>query len=105
MAGLYGGHSPDGTVGLWGPGIHSGQTLEGAQIEDLAPTILYLLGHPVPEYMDGTPLLRAMALLAAQHPVEYEDSGHQERETEPEEVYSPEDRQAVEGRLKDLGYI
>ena len=105
MAGLYGGHSPDGTIGLWGPGIHRGQTLEGAKIEDLAPTILYLLGHAVPAYMDGEPLRRAMTPLAAQRPVEYEDSGHQEREPEPEEVYSPEDEQAVEERLRDLGYI
>ncbi len=104
MAGLYGGHSPDGTVGLWGPGIHRGQTLEGAKIEDLAPTILYLLGHPVPDDMDGMPLLRAMTEDATQRPVEYEQASYQETQS-TEEVYSEEDEVAVKQRLRDLGYI
>ncbi len=104
MAGLYGGHSPEGVVSLWGPGINSGQTLEGARIEDLAPTILYLLGHPIPDDMDGMPLLRAMTEDATQRPVEYEEAGYQETQS-TEEVYSEEDEVAVEQRLRDLGYI
>ncbi len=104
MAGLYGGHSPEGVVSLWGPGINSGQTLEGARIEDLAPTILYLLGHPVPDDMDGMPLLRAMTEDATQRPVEYEEASSQKPQT-TEEVYSEEDEVAVKQRLRDLGYI
>lgn len=104
MTGLYGGHSPDGTIGLWGPGIHRGQTLEGAKIEDLAPTILYLLGHPVLEHMDGEPLLRTMIEEITQRSVKHEGTSYQQAETE-EEAYCEEDEEAVKQRLKDLGYI
>lgn len=104
MTGLYGGHSPEGAIGLWGPGIHQGQTLHEAKIEDLAPTILYLLGHPVPEYMDGAPLLRAMTEEITQRPVKYEEGSYQMGTSEPE-VYTDEEEEAVRQRLSDLGYI
>ncbi len=104
MTGLYGGHSPEGTIALWGPGINKGQTLQEARIEDLAPTILYVLGHPVPEYMDGAPLLKAMTEEITQRPVKYEEGSYQMGASELE-VYTDEEEEAVRERLSDLGYI
>src|SRR5205807_8488878 len=53
-----------------GPVLKSATEIESAQLIDLAPTLLYLLGVPVPEDMDGKVLTSAVRpdFLAA-HPV------------------------------------
>jgi len=38
---------------VMGPGVKKGCRVVGARIIDLAPTILYAMGIPVPSYMDG----------------------------------------------------
>ena len=48
-----GGHSPDGIVAVRGPGIRRGARIEGMGIEDVMPTLLWLLGAPVPGGLDG----------------------------------------------------
>jgi len=51
---------PDGLVALMGPGVVAGRRMKGAQLVDVAPTICYLLGLPVPQYMEGRVLLEAI---------------------------------------------
>jgi hypothetical protein len=51
-----GGHTPHGFAWLSGPGIEPGEHGERPG-RDVPPTILTLLGHPVPHDMHGTPLL------------------------------------------------
>ena len=46
-------HHPDGLFVFVGPGVQAGQWLEGAQIIDLAPTLMHVLGVPVASWMDG----------------------------------------------------
>ncbi len=46
-------HQPYGIFLAHGPGIAQGRQLEGMHIMDIAPNILYLLGEPIPSYMDG----------------------------------------------------
>jgi predicted AlkP superfamily phosphohydrolase/phosphomutase len=46
-------HRREGIFIAAGPGIHAGVDLPEASILDLAPTILHLLGEPVPREMDG----------------------------------------------------
>jgi predicted AlkP superfamily phosphohydrolase/phosphomutase len=48
-----GGHRPQGIFIACGPHIKRGATVANACIYDIAPTILYLQGHPIPEDMDG----------------------------------------------------
>ena len=47
------GHLPDG------PGVKPGISLEGASILDLTPTILHVMGVPVPQDLDGRVLSEA----------------------------------------------
>ena len=47
--------APDGMLMVHGPEVKRGR-IEEASIFDIAPTILYLLNHPVGQDMDGRPL-------------------------------------------------
>ncbi len=55
--GRSGNHRQQGFLIAAGPGIKSGNITD-AHILDLAPTIMTLLGQPVPPEMEGRPLLR-----------------------------------------------
>jgi predicted AlkP superfamily phosphohydrolase/phosphomutase len=59
IVGLSGHHRLDGVVILSGAGVQAGVHLEGANITDLAPTILQAMGVAVPEEMDGRVLSEA----------------------------------------------
>jgi arylsulfatase A-like enzyme len=43
---------------LAGPGVPSGKRIGAARTVDLVPTVLTLLGRPVPEGLDGRPLVK-----------------------------------------------
>ncbi|MFN7971353.1 MAG: alkaline phosphatase family protein [Acidobacteriota bacterium] len=47
---------PDGAMLVWGKGIEPGASLTGKRLVDVAPTLLYAQGLPIPRDMDGDPL-------------------------------------------------
>lgn len=55
-----GNHRMNGILLMKGPALRRGVKIEGAEIIDLAPTILHLLGLPIPSYMDGKVLKEAL---------------------------------------------
>ena len=85
-----------------GPELRKGTTVEGARILDVAPTILHLLGLPVPRAMEGAALVDAIdADALARRPVRVEEvavgfSPHTTGEVERDEI---------ERSLRDLGYM
>jgi len=96
--GQTGHHTMDGIVILRGARIPAGTRLEGANIVDIAPTVLALMGLPVPETMDGKVLFG----------METRSAGTRERdrrEVESENPYSEEDEEQVMERLRELGYV
>ncbi len=54
-------HDPKGMMILYGPGIRGGSRIDEANNLDIAPTLLTLMGLPVPEEMSGRPLTEAFA--------------------------------------------
>ncbi|MBC7263241.1 MAG: alkaline phosphatase family protein [Chloroflexi bacterium] len=102
--GQTGHHQMDGILMICGEQIQRGKKIEGAQIIDLAPTLLYAMGLPVPSDMDGRVLSEAFASeYMSANPVRYEEVGCTKR---PEsEDYSEEDEERVMQRLRDLGYV
>jgi len=46
-------HAPEGVVFFYGKGVVHGKNIEGMKLIDIAPTLLYYLGLPVGEDMDG----------------------------------------------------
>ena len=102
--GHTGHHRLNGILIMQGPEMRSGQTIEGANIVDLAPTILYAMGYPIPRDMDGRVLTEAFhpQFLEAQ-PISYGEAASAEEEQE--KAYSEADETEVRERLKGLGYI
>jgi len=100
---LSGDHMRDGILIAWGRGVQQGIHVERATIFDLAPTILYLLGQPVPDHMDGRVLYSMLdpALVSRQPEVRQRVHMPKPRSVE---VFAPGDEEVVEQRLRDLGY-
>lgn len=102
LAAYSGSHHPTGLFVLNGPGVRAGQWLEGASIEDLAPTLLHVMELPVATWMDGK-VLHDVFAPAARRPVtftEYEISvpGNDAR-------LSDADEEAIRAQLAGLGYL
>jgi len=93
-------HRQHGVLIAWGAGIKRGGVVTGAHIQDLAPTILHLMGQPVLDDMDGRVLTE---VLATSRPVEYRSAGPDRAEAEA--GLSTEETAEVEERLRALGYL
>jgi predicted AlkP superfamily phosphohydrolase/phosphomutase len=103
MTSLTGAHRPTGILMMSGPQFQTGVRVEGAGLQDLAPTILHLAEVPVPNDMDGRVLLEALADPYASTPVAHAEPGPDggvEAST-----YSKEEAAEVEERLRSLGYL
>jgi predicted AlkP superfamily phosphohydrolase/phosphomutase len=102
---LQGRHRPMGVFLAAGPGIRQEGQIEGARIVDVAPTVLYALGLPIPEDMDGRPLLEIFDQDYREgHPVRYAPSEASEG-IAAETQYDQEEAAEMERRLRGLGYV
>ncbi len=100
-----GGHRKDGIFLLHGPSSKRNFELHSASIMDVTPTLLYLLGLPIPEEMDGRVLEDAFEdHFLKQNPPTYREGGT-ELEGVKEEDFSREDAEKVREKLKGMGYI
>jgi predicted AlkP superfamily phosphohydrolase/phosphomutase len=78
-----GGHGRSGFFAMAGPGIPATGEVKNMTLLDIAPTLLSLLGLPVPEDMEGQSLLQR----------------------ERDRAYSAIDEEEVRKRLQGLGYL
>ena len=98
--GVSSSHRMNGIFVASGAGIKNAGEFSGAQLIDLAPTILHLMGLPVPTDMDGRVLTETLVDTRA---VEY--GGTSEARAATTDGYSEEEEKEVIERLADLGYI
>jgi len=99
-------HNLEGVFFAYGPSFRQGAKLEGAVIEDLAPTILYLMGSPIPRFMDGAVLKDAFQKeFIDSHPVHYSEEEEPAEPKGPGHEYTGDESRAIEERLRDLGYL
>lgn len=98
-----GSHRHDGVFALRGPAARPVEL--SAAIEDVAPTILYLLGEAIPPELEGRVLVEAIdeALLDERAP-EYAEEGEAVA-VGGRRVYAAEAGDEVEARLRGLGYV
>jgi len=97
-------HRLDGMICLHGPAVREGFTLSRARIEDVAPTIMHLLGLPVPAHMDGRVLSEALERNAlCRRPPRREHIDFERLSGTAD--YSDEERARIERDLGALGYL
>jgi predicted AlkP superfamily phosphohydrolase/phosphomutase len=98
-----GNHRRDGILMAKGSPIRQQAHLETINITDLAPTILYALGIPVPRDMDGS-VAREMFQFRflAEHPVQQSEVSES---AVPDQTVLPNDESQMAKKLEDLGYL
>ncbi len=101
---LTGTHRPDGIFITSGPGVKAGAKIGGARLVDLAPTILGVLGLPVPGYLDGAVLQAAFVEGAIEGTV-LPEAVTAVQAPRDESSYTSEDAAKISQRLEDLGYL
>lgn len=100
-------HSPYGIFVAMGPGIKKGETIYGAKVLDLTPTLLTLFDLPVGRDMDGQAL---MGIYTHPKEIKYIDSWDDDPRyggelTVPDSGATGNDNEAALQQLIDLGYI
>lgn len=104
--GPTGDHRLDGVLIATGPPFRPGARPEAASLLDIAPTVLHLLGVPVPDDMDGRVL--SELLDPSFQPASADGSFPPAPPLDADAVpvaYSEEEDAAIQQRLADLGYL
>ena len=99
-----GDHRFNGIFFAWGPNVRPGRLSRPAQITDVMPTTLHLMGQPLPDNLDGQVIEEALTPgFLETHPLTYRPA------TTPAEAageaWEEDDLAAVTERLRDLGYL
>ncbi len=98
-------HRLHGILAITGPNIKKDQRVYGASLLDIAPTILAMLGCPIPKDMDG----HALTQIFEGDPVELDEiDTYETTQDDDSPVDAEEDPWVVQemlSRLADLGYI
>jgi predicted AlkP superfamily phosphohydrolase/phosphomutase len=96
-------HAPEGILIAAGGGMQRGTRIEGARVEDIASTIMYLRGERVPSYFDGRVLKQALTdRMLQQVPVRILERDLPRMIEAPERIQAASD--AVASHLRALGY-
>lgn len=99
-------HSPYGIFVMKGPGIRRDDTVFGASLLDVTPTLLALYGLPVGEDMDGKVLLHAFETPPEIETIKsWEDVPGADGSHGPGFTRRDEDTRAELQQLIDLGYV
>jgi predicted AlkP superfamily phosphohydrolase/phosphomutase len=103
--GISGTHRMNGIFLAYGRAIQPGIVLDDAQIVDLAPTILHLMGEPIPEHMDGAVALEALRGAARIARPMTQPSAWNGRPDGEGDGLTEQEKQALADRLRSLGYV
>lgn len=102
-AGITVWHRPQGIFCAMGPGFRTGETIFGARLLDVAPTLLTWFGLPVGEDMDGRTLLDAFSNGGQPKTLpSWETTGVERRMARP--LSAADNRQLLD-QFVELGYI
>ena len=109
---LPGTHRLEGVIALRGLGLAAGCRIQ-ARLIDVAPTLLELLGLPVPSFIEGTSILSGGATQESgqPHPRQHRVSTVHSRQDRcdgphgPAFEIPPEEQAIIERRLAELGYL
>lgn len=97
-------HHQEGILVVCGPGVKHNQPITGARILDLAPTLLAGLGLTIPNEMEGR-ILQELFTETLNEQMSHSQKSPSAIDTKTASVYSKEDLDKIQQRLRDLGYI
>lgn len=103
--GISGTHRMDGVFLAYGAAIEPGVTVDDARIIDLAPSILHLMGLPVPAYMDGRVLAEICASGFRSAPVPEQSLAWHHSDNGAAGGLTEAEKQILAERLRNLGYV
>jgi predicted AlkP superfamily phosphohydrolase/phosphomutase len=99
-------HRENGILFMKGNGIKEAFTMEGARLEDLAPTIIHMFGIPVPEQMDGKVLLECLTdEFRKSNELRFEKQTPDSLVDRAEQGYTPDEEEEIRKTLQGLGYL
>ena len=100
---VSGSHRDHGIFLSWGPGIRKGYKIAGANIMDVAPTLLGLLGSRIPVDMDG----RCLTEILTEERTRGISLGYRDAASDSsnEASLSEEEQEDLRRQLKGLGYL
>jgi predicted AlkP superfamily phosphohydrolase/phosphomutase len=103
--GISGTHRMNGVFLAYGQAVQPGVQVKDAQIVDLAPTILHLMGEPIPEHMDGG-VLKEILHGDVRPSQDSAQAGEWDgRPNGDNGGLTEEEKQALTDRLRSLGYV
>jgi predicted AlkP superfamily phosphohydrolase/phosphomutase len=96
-------HTREGIFAFYGEGIKHGVRGAPGDIQDITPTMLYLLGLPVASDMEGRVMTQVLDtdMLTSRTCYLVDTFGKADRRAAPED----EERESLEKKLRSLGYI
>jgi len=102
--GISGTHRMDGIFMAYGRAIQPTQ-VSGAQIVDLAPTIMYLMGEAIPDHMDGRILLEAVRPELRVDEKTGTGGNWKGGSSDLDVSFTDEEAELLSERLRNLGYV
>ena len=102
---ISGDHRLKGIFIVKGDGIRKGIEIKNSRIIDITPTILYMMGQPVPSDMDGKVITEIFHNIDAVKWKISQGAAEMDRETDSTMSYDKEEEESVRKRLRDLGYV
>ena len=99
-------HQINGIFMTRGYPFKKGFRFKSARIIDIAPTVLYLSGLPIPDDMDGRVLRECLdEEFVKTHPITFRQDDSSKSYSHKPRNYSEEEAEKIKDRLKGLGYI
>ena len=104
MRGGRGWHKLTGIFIAKGPPVKTSGRIDNVEIIDIAPTVLHLMGLPVPKDIDGRVLSHYLTdSFMESNAVRYKDINTDKRSVD--EAFQTEDESEIKKRLRALGYL
>lgn len=100
-------HRLNGMFVAFGKKVRKDTVINGAHIADVAPTILFAMGQPIPEEMDGKVLTDIFTgdFLGKNSPKYVASKKGSDSDTRRAVDYTEEESERIKERLKGLGYM